>query len=783
MGRKRILLITAGVLAVLFLGYLFTLYRQLEQSFALQEQSIPTRIYSDVSRIAPPEPRYRVLERLKALGYSTKDTDQILTFQLHSIDYPTYLIPDGHPMIDASNSSTGSIVTLQFEGPEKDAALQSIKIGDSEVHDVYLEPEIVATLSRGGIEGKKQIRSLIKFEDIPAPLWKAIIAIEDQHFLEHYGLDPRGIVRAFLVNLRSLRIAQGGSTITQQLVKNLMSRHGRNFFKKVNELFLAVLLEVKFSKEQILERYLNEVYLGQIGGLEIHGVEEGAEHFFDKRLEDLNLAEMAMMAGLIRGPEFYSPYRHKERALERARLVLRKMVETGELAEGEAKAALKLPIRLAPVQVASNKAPYYVDFVKAELLRQLKDKMSEEEVTGAGFRIYTTLDTQLNTAAQNAVAQGLVKIEKAQKIPPAQLEANRLEGALASVDQNTGYIRALVGGRSYSHSNFNRILNMKRQVGSTFKPFVYLAALEKGTDSKGIPYGSVYPVEDAPWSLSYDKGRQQWAPRNYDKESMGWISMRTALAHSINTVAARLGWEVGLANVINTARQLGIESDLPEFPSLSLGVAELSPVELLRAYATLANHGVQEELTVIRGITKDDGTGKARFVFNPKVILDAGLADMITDLLTSVFLEGTAFEAPKLGFNRPAAGKTGTTSNYRDSWFAGYTPQLTTVVWVGLDHPLSLDPKNKLKLKLTGANSALPIWASYMKAALAGEPPLPFPASSHLISVRIDRHSGKAATSDCPEMQVIIDKYLEDHEPKDSACEPDWPPSEPTTED
>jgi membrane peptidoglycan carboxypeptidase len=361
------------------------------------------------------------------------------------------------------------------------------------------------------------------------------------------------------------------------------------------------------------------------------------------------------------------------------------------------------------------------------------------------------------------------RVEKGAKLAPGE----RLEGALAAVDQTTGFVRALVGGRSYSQSGFNRILNMRRQVGSTFKPFVYLAAFEKGQDSKGVTLTPAYPLEDAPWKLTYDSGKQTWNPKNYEKGHLGWIGLRTALAHSVNTVAAKLGVEVGLPGIIQTARALGVESPLPEVPSLSLGVAELSPVELLKSYAIIANHGEQDTLTVIRLIAENSGGTLKLWVAEPQQRVSRGAADLTSDLLTNVFTEGTARDAAKLGFDRPAAGKTGTTSHHRDAWFAGFTPQLTAVVWVGQDQPSS-----QSKVKLTGAGSALPIWTRFMKDALAGNPVEPFPISSDLTEVRLDRHSGKRASSDCPSEQTVLEKVILGKEPEDTACDPTPPPSE-----
>lgn len=762
-------------------------------AFGQQQTLIPTRIYSDVSRIAPPMPRSIVMKRLADLQYKTKTVNtEDRDFVLHPIDYPSYLLPDDHVTFQAQGKTVRLVFSALPESaslPPKDPPLRQILLvtdaeggNATEIPEIFLEPELVARLGRADAGNNTKISETFRFEDFPAPIWKAIIAIEDQHFLDHNGLDPRGLLRALWVNLKTLSLAQGGSTITQQLVKNLMARRSKNIFKKLNEIVLSLMLEARFDKEKILERYLNEVYLGQIGNYEIHGVAEGAKYFFGKRIDEINLAEIALLAGIIRGPFYYSPYTHLDRALERQKLVLQKMVETGQIADEERERAATLPIRIAAPQTAGNKAPYFTDYVKAELLRQLKDRLSEQEISDAGFRVYTTLDVEMNRAAQEAVTNGVESLEKSLKVPAH----DRLEGALASVDHRTGFVRALVGGRSYQSSQFNRILNMKRQVGSTFKPVIYLSALMKGTDPRGAPYGPAYPVEDAPWTLIYDQKRQKWTPRNYTREFMGWIPMRTALAHSINTVAARLGVEVGIDLIADTTRKLGVESEIPKYPSLSLGVLELSPVELVRIYATLANRGVQNELSVIRGITTDEKRAYMRGAPGVRETLHAKYADWMTSFLQSVFSEGSAKPAEQMGFDfrshGPAAGKTGTTSHHRDSWFAGYTTQLTTVVWVGFDVGQTLDEKGRTPARLSGAGSALPIWSTFMRQALQNHAPAAFPESEHLSLAEIDRYSGWASDGDCPDSQRIRDLYLKDSPPPEEPdCAKGWPPSIPET--
>lgn len=792
--NRKLLFVLVGATGVLLVAFAITIavaFRQLEAAFNLENQFIPTRLFSDVERITPTISRTKLLKRFKALGYaSTPIEGGGLQITLHPFDYPSdILLPVDHP------TRTLADRTIRFHfSAEKNPSVTRIEAafenGFEEIPEIFLEPELIATLSRSDPEGKREIRRLMKFEDIPAPIWQAMISIEDPRFLEHSGLDPRGIARALWVNLKSARLAQGGSTITAQLVKNLMARRTRNLLLKFNELFLSLLLELNVSKEAILERYLNEVYLGQVGSYEVHGVAEGARLFYGKDVTELHLGEIALMAGLIRGPGFYSPYRQRERAVERQRLVLRKMVETGFIAEAEAKEAAALPLRFRPPVSISNKAPYFTDFVKAEMIRQLKDRITETDIAAAGFRVYTTLDPEIAELAQASVTSGVEALEKKLNLNSAENSEERIEGAMAVVDHRTGHIRALVGGKNYGESTFNRILNMKRQVGSTFKPFVFLTAFLQGTDPGGLPYSTGYPVEDATWTLTYDQGRQKWTPRNYDKDFLGWIPLRLALAKSINTVAAKLGIQVGIPEVIETARALGIQSELPDVPSLSLGVSELSPVELLTAYATIANHGVQDELTVIRAISQDDGTVFARFVFNAKQVFPPAPIDLLIESMKGIFTEGSAVAASAYGFNRPAAGKTGTTSNYRDAWFAGFTPELTTVVWVGADQNQSLtektvevtpaDPKAKKKKKkkpiqLTGASGALPIWADFMKRVET--PATPFPESTELKRIKLDRYTGREAQLFCPDDQLTEEWIMRDHEPKGYTCGSTYPES------
>jgi len=773
--NRKPLLIVSGIILAALISYFLFLLKQVEVAFESPSEFIPTRIYSSVTKIAPPQARATIEEKLKALGYKPVAKGDDLSFVLHSPEYPDYLIPENH----ITHQLKDKRLTLHFEGTDPNSPLDSIDSEIGPANEVYLEPELVATLATD----KSQIRDVLKFDEFPSAIPNAVMAAEDQHFYQHFGIDPRGFIRAILVDLKTLSFSQGGSTITQQLVKNLMERRNRNPFMKINELFLAPVLELKYTKKQIFERYLNEVFLGQIGSYEVRGFSEGAKYFFGKSVGELNTGEIALLVGLIKGPAFYSPYRHFDRAKTRQRYVLERMLETGKIDEAQFNEALNQPIRLAQAPQAGNRAPYYVDYVKAELVRLLADSFDEKEIPELGFQVYTTLDLDMNQTAQDELQAGLVRLEKRLGIA----DVVHLQGAVAIVDQKNGEIRTLIGGRDYAESNFNRILNMKRQCGSTFKPVVYATAFREIEDPNGNAFTPAYPLLDQPWAWEYDEHQPAWKPADYDNENLGWVSLKRSLAHSLNASTARLARIVGLKEISETAKVLGIETKIPPVPSISLGSVELSPIELLGAYMTFANHGKADQPYVIKAIENPDGSEFFRNEYRPRVRIDPGIADMMTYLLQSVFTDGTAMSAPAYGFDRPAAGKTGTTNDYRDAWFVGYTPQLTSLVWVGLDQGVIQDElkalaqsKNKKprRIHLTGAVAALPIWSSLMQKILQYEPALPFVESDRLVDMRLDVHSGQNAEGSCPESQVVTEKVIVGREPKKDTCLPDYPPDE-----
>lgn len=541
------------------------------------------------------------------------------------------------------------------------------------------------------------LRTIVPISQVPLSCLQAATAIEDAHFLEHRGVSFLGLARAVAVNLLKGRLAQGGSTITQQLVKNYFLTSERTFKRKFVEMIMSFLLENRVSKDKILESYLNVIYMGQNGPFQVRGFAAASEHYFNKPLEDLNLSECAMLAAIINSPGRYDPHRNPEAALNRRNKVLNDMARNNMIEDDVLKSALELPLPTKPPRTYKDPAPYYIDAVLKELTSL---KIDSEN----GLKIFTNLDLQAQSYAQQAIARHLKDLEKWHKPTIEQLQQNKqLQSLLISADIRTGQIIALVGGRNYRLSQYNRAIESHRQVGSIMKPFSYLAALET-IDSDGNPYTPLTMIDDDKFVYQYEG--QSWEPHNYSNTYLGSIPMFYALKNSINVPTAKLGLAVGLDSVIGVARRTGLSSNLEPFPSLTLGAFELHPFEVMQAYTTIARMGNFTRIQLIDHITDL----KENLVYQPKseqqqVVASENVAVLI-GMLKQTVLSGTAQSLKGLGFLRPAAGKTGTTSTGKDAWFVGFTPYNLTLVWVGYD--------DNTPTGLTGASGAVPIWGYYM---------------------------------------------------------------------
>ncbi len=546
--------------------------------------------------------------------------------------------------------------------------------------------------------------------EVPPLCLNALIAVEDAHFYEHSAISFTGLLRAFITNLRSGHTAQGGSTLTQQLVKNYFLTPERTLKRKLKEIVLAFLVEDHISKDDILETYINLIYMGQNGPFEVRGFAAGSQHYFGKPLRDLNLPECALLAGILNGPGVYDPLKHPDRAVKRRAKVLDRMTELNYIDETKQKEANAFPLPTRPQRSLTEPAPYFVQAVRRELDTQ---KIALDD----GARVYTTLNVRAQEAAQQAVRQGLTKLETTNKTIMKIKETTKksLEAVLVSADPESGHIQALVGGRGFTATQYNRATDSHRQVGSVMKPFVFLTAYESLTP-QGEQYTPLTPLADEPTTHKFDG--QTWTPKNFDGKYNGQVPMYYALKESLNAATVNLGMAVGVSNVLETAKRVGVTSKLQPYPSVFLGAFEIGPLELLESYSTLARFGQKTPLTMISQVT--DLTGKELFKFNTtheQVVAQDATAELI-GTMKQTMNSGTGRAAKLNGFINPAAGKSGTTNDQKDAWFAGFTPAHVAIVWVGYDDNTSH--------KLTGSSGALPIWTQYMKSYASTMAPVDF---------------------------------------------------------
>ena len=627
------------------------------------------------------------------------------------------------------------------------AAIAHVVLDDLPVSEVALDPPLLSALANAARERRRRV----PLDVIPAHLQQAVLAIEDRRFYAHPGVDPIRMLGALVTNLRGNRAyLVGASTITQQLARNYFlaeemaveaQSSRRSIRRKLLEQFMAVVLETRATKEEILELYLNEVYLGNRGSFALHGVAVAARTFFAKDVTNLSVAEGALIAGIIQSPANHSPFVDLDRARDRRDVVLRAMGEAGYLTPAVLDAAIKEPLHVA-ARALDFEAPYFMDVV-ADALDAQHPGLAQGT---AALEVYTTLDLNLQRAAQDAVRAGLADVDATLA---KRKRTVRPQAALVALDPRSGELLALVGGRSYSQSQFNRATSARRQPGSVFKPFVYLAAFDKAAADGRTDVTPASLVLDEPTTWTAAEG--DWTPGNYDNEYDGMITLRRALALSRNIAAIKVAEQAGFGTVAALWKRTGIgKTPLRGYPSIALGVFELTPLEVAEAFTIFATLGTQR---APRALTRVVAGRRALPTVTPpdKAVAAPAVTYLVTNMMRSVISEGTAASARAAGFSLDAAGKTGTTNDLRDAWFVGFTPELLTVVWVGLD--------DNQVLGLSGAQSALPIWTTFMKRALAGRPNLPFPVPPGVMVVDIDRDTGQLALPACP--RVSAEAFLE----------------------
>lgn len=596
-----------------------------------------------------------------------------------------------------------------------------------------LEPEVITTL----FDRNRGKRRLVRYQDLPKPLINAILATEDHRFFTHSGINIFRLVAATLAGVHGEDRIRGTSTLTMQLARNFfLNPTERTLRRKATEIFIALLMEQRLSKEQIFELYANQIYLGQRGSFSIYGVGEASSSYFNKDVSSLTLPEAALLAGLIHGPNRDSPYKYPERALQRRNFVLRRMLEVGFITPVEAERTSGAPLGLAQQNVEGSQAPFFVDLVKDQLLAQFP----ERDLLSESYRVYTTLNLDLQRAASEAVQTGMAEVDKELKKrrrPKDEPEdPNQPQVALVALDPATGALRALVGGRNYGLSQLNHVL-AKRQPGSSFKPFVYATALNSAVDGSQPLVTPATILVDEPTTFQF--GDQPYEPENYKKEYFGPVSVRQALAHSLNVATVRLAEMVGYDKVRRLAESAGVNNDLLATPALALGAYVATPLEIAGAYTVFANKGQYEGPRFILAVRDSAGRTLWRSSEETRPVLDPRVNYLMVSLMQSVVENGTAAGVRSRGLTVPAAGKTGTS---HDGWFAGFTTNLLAVVWVGYD--------DDRELRLSGAASALPVWTEFMKRAVAipdySNPP-PFAPPEGVVTATLDAQSNQLATS------------------------------------
>ncbi|WP_395502729.1 penicillin-binding protein 1B [Ectopseudomonas mendocina] len=603
-----------------------------------------------------------------------------------------------------------------------------------------LEPVLI-----GGLyPAHQEDRILIKLDQVPAYLIDALVAVEDRDYFDHFGVSPKGIARALWINATSGRLVQGGSTLTQQLVKNFYLTNERTLLRKATEAMMAVLLELHYDKREILEAYMNEVFLGQDGQRAVHGFGLASQYFFSQPVSELKLEQVALLVGMVKGPTYFNPRRNPERALARRNLVIDLLAEQGSITLEEAAAAKQKPLGVTTRgSMADSSFPAFLDLVK----RQLREDYREQDLTEEGLRIFTSFDPILQLKAEEALAETLKRLAGRKGV-------DEVQAGMVVTNPETGEIQALIGSRQPRFAGFNRALDAVRPIGSLIKPAIYLSALERPSQ-----YTLTSWLEDEPFSIKGQDG-QVWTPQNYDRKAHGTIYLYQGLAQSYNLSTAKLGLEIGVPNVLKTLERLGVERKWPAYPSMLLGAGAMTPMEVAGMYQTLANGGFNTPLRGIRSVLTADGEPLGRYPFKIQQRFDPGAIYLVQNAMQRTMREGTGRSVySQLPSSLNLAGKTGTSNDSRDSWFAGFSQDLLSVVWLGRD--------DNGPTPLTGATGALQVWTGFMRKA---DPlPLDMPMPDNVTQAWVDRQTGLGSASGCP--NAVQMPYIRGSEPAPgSAC-------------
>lgn len=716
---------------VVLAGFAVYLDAIVQEKFSGKRWMIPAKVYA------------RPLELFAGQKLSRDD----FLLELDALGYRREGVSNG-PGAAAVSGNSVDLYTRGFQFYEGAEPAQQIRVRFSGDYVAELASGNAAKLAVarleplqiGGLYPKNlEDRILIKLDQAPPYLLDGLVAVEDRDFYHHFGVSPKSIARAFWINATAGQMRQGGSTLTQQLVKNFYLSNERTFSRKLTELMMAPLLELHYSKKEILEAYLNEVFVGQDGPRAVHGFGLASQYFFAQPLSELKLHQVAMLVGLVKGPSYYNPRRNPDRALERRNLVLDIFEQQGVATSEAVAAAKKMPLGVTRTgSLADSSFPAFLDLVK----RQLRDDYRDEDLTEEGLRIFTSFDPILQMKAEAAIKDTFARLA-------GRKGAEEMESAMVVTNPETGEVVALIGSRQAGFAGFNRAIDAVRPIGSLVKPAIYLTALEHPNQ-----YTLTSWVADEPFQVKGADG-QVWKPQNFDHKAHGNIFLYQGLAHSYNLSSARLGLDLGVPSVFKTLTKLGMSRDWPAYPSMLLGAGALSPMEVATMYQTIANGGFNTPMRGIRSVLTAEGEPLKRYPFQIEQRFDPGSIYLLQNAMQRVMREGTGRSVySSLPASLNLAGKSGTTNDSRDSWFAGFGQDVLAVVWMGRD--------DNGKTPFTGATGALQVWTSFMRKA---DPlPLDMPMPDNVVQAWVNASTGEGTQANCP--NAVQMPYIRGSEPQ-----------------
>lgn len=717
----------ALVAIVIIAPYIIYLDSVVQDRFSGKRWTIPAKVYA------------RPLELYKGLSLSKDD----FLMELNALGYaPVSKVSSVGQMHEDGNDITVYVRGFHFyEGLENSKLIKVTFSGNniSQILDatnqkvalIRLEPMMI-----GGVyPAHNEDRILVKLDQVPPLLIKTLVAVEDKRFYKHHGISVIGIARAVYTNILRRHLSQGGSTLTQQLVKNFYLTNERTLKRKVNEALMSLLLEAHYSKNEILEAYLNEVFLAQDGQRSIHGFGLASQYFFGQPINELKLPQIALLVGMVKGPSVYNPKRNPKLAMERRNVVLDVLAEQHIISPKEVVEAKAAPLGvIAQGRLGTSSFPAFLDLVK----RQLKEDYKEEDLTGEGLRIFTSLDPIIQIKAERALDATLKRLAN---------RANNLEAAMVITNPTTGELLGLIGSRDRNYIGFNRALDAVRPIGSQMKPSIYLTALESSR------YTLTTMVEDEPFTVNL-AGNKTWSPQNYERTYHGDMFFFEALEHSYNVPTVRIGMDVGVANVLKTIKRLGVNRDFPAYPAMLLGAASMTPMDVAMMFQTIANGGYNTSIRSIRNVLDSKGNPIGRYPFETVKRFDSGMIYLLQYAMKRVMRDGTGRSAyNQIPNNIDIAGKTGTTNDLKDSWFTGFGQNILATVWLGKDDNSSTS--------LTGASGALQVWATFMKDARPASLNMSLPAN--VVYAWVDAETGKSIGEGCPNSIQV--PYIKGTEP------------------